>query len=176
MEKILFSEEQRFRQWWLWLILLLSLSAVVVPFAIGIYSQVVLDQPYGDNPMSTEGLIVTGVFSILLMGFIFLIIGQARLKTKITNEALYVSFMPLLRKWKKYKPVEIDRFEVRTYKAKREYGGYGIKRRRRSGQAFTISGNTGLQLYLNNGKKVLIGTQKKQAIEYAMRKLMEGEE
>lgn len=153
MEKILFSEEQRFTQWWLWLIILLSLSAIVLPFAIGIHSQLVLDQPYGYNPMSTEGLIVTGFFSVALMGFIFFIIGRARLKTKITNEALFVSFMPLSRKWKKYTPDEIDRFEIRTYKAKREYGGYGIKRRRRSGQAYTISGNTGLQLYLRRVKR-----------------------
>jgi hypothetical protein len=33
----------------------------------------------------------------------------------------------------------------------------------------------GLQLYFVGGKKFLIGTQKKQALEYAMRKLMTGE-
>ena len=36
----------------------------------------------------------------------------------------------------------------------------------------TVSGKIGLQLYLKNGAKLLIGTQKKQAIEYAMEKLM----
>jgi len=176
MDKILFSEEQRFTQWWLWLIMLLALSAVVVPFAIGIHSQVVLDEPYGDNPMSTEGLIATGVSSVLLMFFIFLVIARVRLKTKITAEGLYMAFSPLKKKWKKITPGEIANYEIRSYRAKREYGGYGMRRRRRSGQAYTISGNIGLQLYLQNGKKILIGTQKKQAIEYAMRKLMEGEE
>lgn len=176
MEKILFTEEQRFSQWWLWLIMLLALAAVVVPFTIGIHSQVVLDKPYGDNPMSNEGLIVTGGFSVLLLFLIFVVIARVRLKTKITTEGLYVAFSPLIKNWKKFVPGEIANYEIRTYSAKREFGGYGIKRRRRSGQSYTISGNIGLQLHFKNGKKLLIGTQKKQAIEYAMRKLMEGEE
>jgi len=62
---------------------------------------------------------------------------------------------------------------MRTFRAKREYGGYGIKWRRRSGRALIISGNTGLQLYFKNGKKLLIGTQQKQGIEYAMKKFMQ---
>lgn len=156
--------------------MLASLMAVLVPFAIGIYHQLVLDEPFGDQPMSDEGLTVTGVFSVSIMVFIFLLVFNSRLKTKVTNEALSVVFPPFFRKWKRIVPEEIQRFEIRTYRAKREYGGYGIKRRRRYGQSYTISGNIGLQLYFKNGKKLLIGTQKKQALEYAMRKLMEGVE
>lgn len=176
MEKVLFTEEQRFTQWWLWLMVAAVLIAVVIPFAIGIHSQVMLDKPYGENPMSTEGLIVTGVFSVVMMLFIFVVLARVRLKTKVTTEGLYYVFTPLLRKERKIVPEEIERYEIRTYRAKREFGGYGMKKRRRSGHAFTISGNMGLQLHLKNGKKILIGTQKKQAFEYAMRKLMEGEE
>jgi len=176
MEKILFSEEQRFNQWTIWLLLIVVSSATVVPLFMGIRSQLVLDGASANDPMSAGGLIVTGVFSVLMILFIFLVLARIRLRTKITIEALYVSYYPLARKWKKFVPDEIEKFQIRTYRAKREYGGYGMKRRRRSGQAYTISGKEGLQLYLKNGKKILIGTQKKQAIEYAMRKLMEGEE
>jgi len=176
MEKVLFSEEQRFNQWWHRLIMLASLAAVLIPFGIGIYSQVVLDKPFGDDPMSTEGLTATGIGSGLIMGIIAVMMFVARLNTKVTDEALWVAFPPFFRKWKKILPDEIDRYEIRTYRAKREYGGHGNKRRRRSGRSCTVSGNIGLQLYFKNGKKLLIGTQKKQALEYAMRKLMEGEE
>lgn len=177
MEKVLFSEEQRYTQWWLYLIVFASLLSVLVPFSVGIYQQAVLDKPFGDQPMSTEGLTVTGVFSSLIMALIFLMIFKSKLKTKVTNEALWLSFPPLMRKWKQIVPEEIERYEIRTYRAKREYGGYGLRRgRRRYGAAYTISGNIGVQLHFKNGKKLLIGTQKKQAFEYAMRKLMEGEE
>ncbi len=172
MEKVLFTEEQRFVQWRLWLIASVALAAVVIPFALGIHSQVTLDTPYGDNPMSTEGLIVTGSFSVLLMVFIFGVLARVKLKTKVTTKALYFVFTPLQRKWKKIVPDEIDRYEIRTYRAMREFGGYGMKRRLSSGQSYTISGNTGLQLYLKNGKRILIGTQKRQALESAMLKLL----
>lgn len=172
MGRILFKEEQRFTQWWLRLILIGSLFAVLAPFSYGIYSQEVLNEPFGDNPMSTEGLIVTGISSLLIMGLILVIFLYSKLKTKITDEAVWVAYPPIINKWKKFEPGEIDKYEVRIYKAMREYGGYGIKRRLKYGQSYTISGNVGLQLYLKNGKKLLIGTQKKQAIEYAMEKLM----
>lgn len=175
MEKVLFSEEQRFTQWWLWLIVIVSLLAVLTPFVYGIYSQEVLDKPFGDNPMSTEGLIVTGLFSSLFTAFIFFVMMRSKLKTKITNEGIWVVFPPLVNKWKKFVPDEIERYEIRIYRAAREFGGYGFRTSRKYGKAYTISGNTGLQLYFKNSKKLLIGTQKKQALEYAMGKLMERE-
>ncbi len=170
MERVLFVEEQRFTQWWLWTIMILSLLAVVTPFVYGIYSQEVLNVPFGNNPASTNSLIVPGISVLVLVGLIFVIFVYMKLKTKITTEFVMVSFPPFIRKWKKISPDEIDRFEVRTYKAIYEYGGYGIKRGFKSGQSYTVSGNIGLQLYLKNGKKILIGTKKRQAIEYAMRK------
>jgi len=62
-----------------------------------------------------------------------------------------------------------------TIPAKREYVDQGMKRRVRSGMSNTVSGNIGLQLYFKNGNKLLVGTQKKQAIEYAMEKMMKEE-
>jgi len=172
MEKVLFKEEQKFNQWWLWLLMIITFLSVVVPFGYAIYSQEVLDKPFGDNPMSTEGIINVGAFSLLLVGLIVLLFYIFKLKTKITNEAFYISFPPLINKWKKFVPDEIAKFEVRKYNAIKEYGGYGMKYSRRHGRCYNISGNLGLQLYLKNGKKLLIGTQRKQAISYAMDKLM----
>ncbi|WP_297090279.1 hypothetical protein [uncultured Draconibacterium sp.] len=176
MEKVLFQEEQRFNQWWMWLIIGSTIACVAIPFGVGIYNQKVLNRPFGDNPMSTEGLIVTGLSLLLLLAFVFFIVMRLKLRTKITSEKLYVSFPPLVRKWKIIKPEEIASYAVRQYKPNWEYGGYGIKRRRKYGSAWIVSGRTGLQLQLINGKKFLIGTQKQQAIEYAMHKLMKEEE
>lgn len=175
MKKILFSEEQRYNQRWLWLIMQLAVFTALAPFLYGIYSQEVLNKPFGDEPISTGGLIVIGSFSVLIIVFVFLILFKTRLKTKITYEELWISFPPIRKKWKKIKPGEILKFETRIYRAKREFGGHGMKRKLRSGMSFTVSGNVGLQLYFKDGKKLLIGTQKKQAIEYAMDKMMQGE-
>jgi len=172
MEKVLFKEEQRFSQWWLWLVLIGAFLTVLIPFGCGIYSQEVLNKPFGDTPMSTEGLIVVGVFSNLMMAFIFYLLIKSKLKTKITSAGIWVSYPPIINKWKKFTPSEIEKYEVRTYRANWEFGGHGMKRRKKFGQSYTVSGNIGLQLYFKNGKKLLIGTQKKQAIEHAMGKIM----
>ena len=167
MEKVLFKEEQRFTQWWLWLILGSTLLAIVIPLANELSVQL------GDT--SSEGflrLILYGSVAGLFIVSVLIVLVLSRLKTKITYDGIFITFPPLKRKSYRIKVQEIERFEIRKYRAKREYGGYGFRSRRTSGQAYTISGNIGLQLYFKNGKKLLIGTQKKQAIEYAMGKLM----
>jgi hypothetical protein len=177
MQKILFYEEQRFTQWWLWVILLVAFFAVIGPFSYGIYLQEVLDKPFGDKPMSTGGLLVFGIFSTLIMIFVFWFIRRTKLITKITTEAIFVRYPPVINKWEKMEPKDIALFKIRTYKAYREFGGHGMKKRNKKyGQSYTVSGNIGLQLVFKNGKKLLIGTQKKNAIEFAVNKLVKSEQ
>jgi len=51
------------------------------------------------------------------------------------------------------------------------YGGWGIKRRNKNDKCYTVSGKLGLRLKLVNGKTILIGTQRKEALIHAMAKL-----
>ena len=54
-----------------------------------------------------------------------------------------------------------------------EYGGYGMRSgSRKYGKAYNVSGKTGLQLYLSNGKKLLIGTQNPRQAQKAMEAMM----
>ncbi|WP_321995493.1 hypothetical protein [Draconibacterium orientale] len=174
MKKLLFKEEQEFDKRWLWLLMLVAVFAVAIPFFRGIYF-LTAENPPGDNPMTTGGLIVAGV-TVLVLVVIFALMFRAKLKTKITADKLSVCFPPFVWKWKAFDPSEIERYEIRQYHPKREYGGRGIKRRLRKGTAWTVTGRIGLQLYMKNGKRFLIGTQKQQALEHAMHKLMEKED
>ena len=168
MEKILFKEEQQFRQWWIWLILVSALLAIVIPIANELSAQ-----SWDINSEDFSRLILYGSFVVLFIVAVLVVLGLSRLKTKITSDGIFITFPPLRRKSYRIKFQEIEQFEIRKYSARLEYGGHGFRNRRKSGQAYTISGNTGLQLYFKNGKKLLIGTQKKQAIEFAMCKIME---
>ena len=47
-KEVLFTERQRFKQWWLWLILL----GVNGLFLFGVFKQVIGGQQFGDKPMS----------------------------------------------------------------------------------------------------------------------------
>ncbi len=157
------------------IILLISMFAAITPIAYGIYSQEVLHVPFGDKPASTGTLVVIGLGLIVVIAAANYLIIKMTLKVKITSDALWVSFPPLIRKWRIITPAMIEKYEFRTYNAHREFGGHGFKRKLKRGSAFTISGKEGLQLYFTNGKKLLIGTQRKQAFEYALKKLMETE-
>ncbi len=174
MEKVIFSEEQRFTQRWLWLLIIGATLITVVPTIVGIYSQEILKKPWGNNPAETGILFIILFFELIIMGGIILLIYKIRLKVEIKTDSLWFSFPPLARKWRCIKKEEINRFEVRKYRPVGEYGGWGIKGSNRN-KAYNISGNVGLQLYLKNGRRVLFGTQEGQAIEYAMKKMMNSE-
>lgn len=167
MEKVLFREEQRFNKWWIWLIVTILLCAIFIPVINSINKeQVVL------GATNDKHLVLYGIFAVISLIVVLIVTFFVKLKTKITVNGIYVRYLPFMRKWKKLSASDVVKYKVRKYRAILEYGGHGMKERRKIGRAYTMSGNMGLQLYLKNGKKLLIGTQKKQAIEYAMLKLL----
>lgn len=155
--KILFSEKQKFNQWWIWPFFVLTTGL----FLYGCVQQLIYKIPFGDNSMSDTGLIFStiAVLSVSALFFSF------RLETNITEETIYVRFFPLQIKYRKYLWTEIKSAEVRKYNPLFDYGGFGIKGYK-DNRALSISGKTGLQLVFKDGRKLLIGTQKaKQLIE-----------
>lgn len=174
MEKVLFSEEQRFTQKWLWLLIIGATLVSIVPTVVRICSQEIMGKPWGNNPTETSILLLILLFEILVMGGVVLLIYKMKLKVEIKSDGFWFCFPPLARKWRCIKKEEIASFKVRNYRPVSEYGGWGIKGSRRN-KAYNISGNVGLQLVLKDGRKVLFGTQKSQAIEYAMEKMMNSE-
>ncbi|MBL86550.1 MAG: hypothetical protein CMO82_07820 [Winogradskyella sp.] len=75
-------------------------------------------------------------------------------------------FFPFQLKFKLLPWNEIKTANVRTYDAITEFGGWGLKGgalwNKSKGRAINVSGDIGIQLQLKNGKKLLIGTQKKE--------------
>jgi len=149
---VLFEEKQRFTQVWVWLILL-GINGL---FAFAFFYQIIGGKPFGDKPMSDSGLMVS-IFISLVLSILFYLI---RLETVINEEAIYVRFFPLQRKYKKINWDNIEAAHVRTYSPIREYGGWGLRM-----GAYNISGNKGLQLELKDGSKLLIGTNKTEELE-----------
>lgn len=161
---ILFSEKQRFKQWWLWLILLV-INGI---FILGIVQQVVFKQTFGDNPMSDTGLfIVAGSMLVFSIAFLF-----STLETQITSEGIAVRFLPFHFKFKRYQWSDFSKIYPRKYSAIVDYGGWGIRfSLSGSGKAYNVSGKQGLQLQFNNGKRLLIGTQKSEELKAVLEKM-----
>lgn len=162
--EILFTEDQRFRQWWLWLILL-SGDAV---FLFWVCKQLIFKVQVGDHPMSDTSLLLSAVGIILVSILLF----YTRLNTQIKKDGIYLKFFPFHWSYKYYSWDMVDKCYVRTYSPLGEYGGWGIRYGMfGQGMAYNMSGNKGLQLELNNGKKILIGTNKPVELEEVLSKL-----
>jgi hypothetical protein len=155
-----FKEEQRFKETWLIIILILAIG---VPFLFGVYGiiqQIIYKIPLGQKPMSDVGLIIFTVSMFLLTLLIFFM----KLSTRIDEEGIQYQFYPFHFSMKKISWDKIEKVGVRTYLPISEFGGWGLRGgfffNKGKEKAVNISGNIGIQLILKSGKKLLIGTQK----------------
>jgi hypothetical protein len=151
MEAKIFKERQFFRNPFI-LLLLLGIVAMSIWAVI---QQIFLGKPFGNNPAPDSFVILFSMFPIIfILFFLFL-----RLDTQIDKEMISVNLSPFGRRKIEWKNVE--KAYIRTYKPILEYGGWGIRYGvKNKGMAFTVGGNKGLQLELNDGKKIIIGTKK----------------
>lgn len=162
--EVFFKEEQRFRQLWLWAIIIL---ASIIPW-IGMIFQVILGHKFGNNP-GPDWLIILMwlVFGIGLPIFFY----SLKLITEVRKDGIYLRYFPFHRKFKIYQYKEIESYMAREYKPIREYGGWGI-RYVIGGIAYNVYGNKGVQLILKSKKKILIGTQKPEEFYKAINKVI----
>jgi len=162
--EILFKESQRFKQWWLWLILL----GFNILFLFGVFKQVIEEQWFGDNPMSNEGLITATVLTIIIT----ILFVNYRLDTKIKTDGIYVRFFPFHIKFKHYTWDKLTKSFVRQYSPLMEYGGWGLRLGLfGNGKAFNVSGDKGLQLEFTDNKKLLIGTNRPEELTETLIKI-----
>ena len=154
-----FNEEQQFRQ--LWLMVLLGFS-LLVPVGL-IINEYIKDNTSMTNNEFLGSLI--GIIASVLLIFIF------KLSTRIDEKGIHYQFFPFHFSMKTLLWSEITKAEVRTYDPIGEYGGWGLRYsfNKKKGNAVNISGDIGIQLTLKNGKKLLIGTQKKEAVSRVLK-------
>jgi hypothetical protein len=170
MNKILFREEQQFREWWRTIIFLASGVPAMITLVY-----VFMKLNGNNDPFDTSSITVSVLaFSVVVFSISLWVYFSYKLEVWINEEGINYSFFPLIHKNKLISKTEIQRYEIREYSPILDYGGRGIRHGfgRKWGKAYTLSGNIGLQLYLTNGKKVLFGTQRSQAIIYAMNEMM----
>lgn len=156
---VIFREEQRFTQAWLWILLVggLGLSvASVLPIFIKCQQR-----PW------PPALWLSVAFPVLFMLAILILFASIRMVTEVRSDAIQVSFRPFQGKPKAIPYSEIAEYRSVTYRPIFEYGGWGI-RRGRTGHAYNVSGNQGLLLALKNGRTFLIGSQQPERLKAAV--------
>ncbi len=158
-----FSETQKFRKIWLWLILLPVILCLRNGLVHGCFDY--------DSLQPEIGLVIV---SVLIVIGVFLLIFFMKLETRIDKTGIYYKYVPLHREEVRIDWKNIEDAYIRKYKPLIEYGGWGIKLGVfGKGRAYNVAGNIGLQIVFKNGKHLLLGTQKAAEMKAVLNKLAE---
>lgn len=161
-----FYETQRFNQPWLWILLILTAILMVGVCSYGLILQLVYGQPWGNRPLSDTALLIVGCIAILFNIGILYLFYSLRLITIVSADGLYVRFYPLVTRTIPFYTIRSS--EAREYNSLFEFGGWGI-RYRRGGWVYSVTGYSGVQIVLVNGKQLLIGSQRAVELETAIK-------
>jgi hypothetical protein len=152
---VLFTEQQRFRQWWLRGLLLLGAALVWTVWV--------------DAVFATRDADVGVWVAWLLTGVLVpLVVLSLRLETTVEPGRVHVRFAPFFRG----RTVEVTSIlDTRAVKVRPvvEWGGYGYRRNLRKGVAFLVQGKDAVQLSLGAGEKLVIGSQRADVLARAVR-------
>jgi hypothetical protein len=151
MANFIFQETQRFRQIWIWAIL------------IGVTAISLWAMFFAEPTKPTEGweiAIPIGILTLII--FLFL---KLELKTRIDHVSLSFSYFPFIQE-RKYRFEDIDSMELIEYNGLLEYGGWGIKWNLDS-WSYTTGGKHGIMVRIAN-KKFLLGTHKPEDAQKAI--------
>lgn len=146
-----YTERQRFTQWWVWLIL----GPLVVLAIYALVQQLIFGEPFGENPMP-DGVLVG--FSALVFGMVVLL-WVMRLDTRIDAAHIEIRFFPFFKKQVAW--ADVERAEMIRY----GFVGYGVRMGTRYGTVYNTAGNRGLALQLTTGRKLVIGTRQPEPLQ-----------
>ena len=144
--KYLFEENQKFTQWWLWVILL---SFPIMSFG-----------PFDENEININYVLIG--FMLPLIFYLF------ELRIKVSAEGLHYQFFPFHLNAHIIKLDDIEKHKAMEYSPLKEYGGWGIKYGFK-GKAYNVSGNKGVKIFLKNGLNIMFGSQKHKDLAKALK-------
>ena len=167
--KFLFHEKQKFTQWWLWVLLLVTTFAAFYFIIKANTTRIIIENENLDSDSNsfTQVLreeyisfdLITSLFLLLPLLLILILFLVLRLETTISKEEVQVHYIPFLKR--NFRWTDIETVEIVKY----GFVGYGIRSSIKYGTVYNIKGNNGLLLKLKNGKKRLIGTQRPEELK-----------
>ncbi|MBN2025487.1 MAG: hypothetical protein JW854_01805 [Actinobacteria bacterium] len=164
---IVFREVQRFKQPWLWALILLVAGFAWFTFIWELYTSL--------SPDGEGGQVwFAGIIAILVGTGLPALFVSSKLIVEVKRDGLYYRYHPFHRRTHRIACEEIEKAESRTYRPIAEYGGWGIRGgwRKGAGRAYNVYGDQGVQLELVDGKRILFGSQRAGEFAAALRTVM----
>lgn len=156
--KVLFTEKQRFNQWWVWAIIVVS---TIVPLVI-MYREL----EAGGQPVDPYKFVINNLTLVVVLFLSVVLFLLLRLSTVVKSDTISIVYFPLV--WKTIRLSDIADMEVINYGF---VGGWGVRWFTQYGTVYNVRGNKGLYINLKNSKQLVIGTQKPEELQKAVEKL-----
>ncbi|MFY7990502.1 MAG: hypothetical protein ACOVO3_07205 [Fluviicola sp.] len=159
-----FTEKQTFKKGWMLLLILLLLGIAIAPWVV--YFLQIETDIVGAIIGSTIGLLLT----LLFLSF--------SLRTRIDASGIHYQYKPFHGSERHIDWSKITHVEVKEFSPFREYGGWGLKIRGfdMKDLLLNVSGKTGIYLTTNDGRKIMLGTQKAEEARKAIKQFGQKEE
>jgi hypothetical protein len=146
----IYTEEQYFRQRWLWSILLI----------VSLYVFYIAGSLLYTGHALLGALLICGT-TLFLFAF-----SRLRLQTRVAADAIKVRLVPFTEQQFRFE--NLAKVYTREYRPLKEYGGWGMRFSAKHGDALNVSGNRGVQLEFKDGHRILIGSQRPKELERAI--------
>ena len=171
MRKIYYEEEQSLKSnRWLYVCMLTLTLGALLPLIHGIYWQVVKGIPWGQKPMSDEGIIALTVVVFVIGCLVTWLLVSMKLHVIIDTEGVHYRFFPDSSKWSTISKEEIIDFEVQRKNIFFRFGHHA--KWFTKAKTINVNGDFHLSLFLKNGKKIQLGSRNPEGLRWAMRKLV----
>lgn len=131
---------------------LLGIGAVNTAFLLVAGLLLELDQ--GESP-TLDGLVVPAIAVLTVVGAMLMLFWRSVLHIGISAEGVQIRFTPFHRIPRSFAWADIERVIVRNVNAFGEFGGWGIRWNFSKTVGYVWRGETGIELRLRNGRRVV---------------------
>ena len=133
--------------------------------AVGCVAAAVLSQ----NETIKEVAVVI-LTTAIIFGLLSFFISGTKLITRIYTDGICIRYAPFQRSFLRFGWEEVQQVYMRQYNPLVDYTGWGLKIGP-MGTSYTVSGTLGVQLVLNDGRRILIGTNAPEDMVTVLRQL-----
>jgi len=154
---ILFKEEQQFRGWFWWIVILVVTGSIITMVLATLREK----EKVGEAWLAVA---IAILIELVLLSLMYVV----RQETIITTEGVFYRWLPIQRSYWFVSRAEIEKAALRKGPAL----GYGLRRMPGYGTVHKTGPGKGFQFVLKSGKKIFLGTDKEQPFQQAIDKLM----
>lgn len=148
-EQPLYSESQAFQHWQV------RVALAIPPLAVLAVTcrQMIWHEPWTSPPLSNGEL----VFLTILLAAVYVRLNTVRLVTEVLPDELVIALRGIWKR-RRIQVRKVRSVAVVRYDPAGDFGGYGIRTGRQK-TAYIARGNQGVELAIEGGEKILIGSQ-----------------